>query len=264
MQDVELGILKEIDRICKENNIKFFSSGGTFLGSVRHKGFIPWDNDVDIGMYRDEYEKFIEIAPKKINEPYEVHTYRNCESHHYYMAHVVDTRYAVRRIGSIDQRVENIWVDVFPYDGFPNNPFVRNLHYIRLDFCRFMFHLAWFETVNITRKDRKLLQKVMINALRKTYKSFRPSKTKWRERIDLLLKKNDFKDCNYIANYIGIKGRKEIFPKYIFEDLKEYAFEDMKLLAPVDAEYVLSQLYGDYMSIPSKAERQCHPVEIIN
>ncbi|WP_081646651.1 LicD family protein [Butyrivibrio sp. AD3002] len=263
MQDIELGILKEIDRVCKTEGIMYFVSGGTFLGAVRHNGFIPWDNDVDIGMFRDDYERFLKIAQDKFKEPYKLHTYTNYKEHHYYMSHVVDSRYSVRRLGSADKRVENIWVDVFPYDGLPNNVFIRNIHYFRLTFCRVMFHLAYFETVDRTRSDRTLVEMIAISICEFVSKWIRPNKKKWRERIDKLLKKYPLQQSNFIVNFIGVKRKKEIFSKEVFTNLVEYCFEGMTVLAPRDYDHVLSQLYGDYMTEPDDKDKATHPVEIV-
>ena len=263
MQEVELGILKEIDRICKEEGITYFASGGTFLGAVRHKGFIPWDNDIDIGMYRDDYERFLRIAENRLPEPYALHTYDNCSKHHYYMSHVVDTRYSVRRMGRADKREENIWVDVFPYDGLPNSHLIRTIHYWRLTISRVLFHLAYFETVDRSRSDRSAIEYLLIEVCSVMQRWLHPSKTKWRKRIDTLLKKYPLANSDYIVNFIGIKRKKEIFPKEIFMNLIEYSFEDMKVLAPRDYDKVLGQLYGDYMVEPDEKGKATHPVELV-
>ena len=70
VQLTQLEIAKEIHRVCEENDIRYFLSDGTFLGAVRHQGFIPWDDDMDIGMLREDYEKFCRIAPQKLGEKY--------------------------------------------------------------------------------------------------------------------------------------------------------------------------------------------------
>ncbi len=263
MQDVELGILKEIDKVCKEEGITYFVSGGTFLGAVRHEGFIPWDNDIDIGMYRDDYERFLDVAQERLSEPYILNTYKNCSKHHYYMSHVVDSRYSVRRMGSADKREENIWVDIFPYDGLPNIFLIRTIHYWRLTFCRVMFHLAYFETIDRSRSDRTKIEMVAIRICELISKWFRPNKEKWRTKIDLLLKKYPLSNSNYIVNFIGVKRKKEIFPKETFMDLSEYCFEGMKVLAPKDYDLVLGQLYGNYMVEPDEKDKVTHPVELV-
>ena len=132
LQEKELDMVKEFLKICEKHNLKYFMAGGTFLGAVRHKGFIPWDDDVDLGMYRDDYEKFLDIAKRELPYPYEVHTYRNCKEHHYYFSHIIDVRYKVRRMGSLDKREEYVWIDIFPYDGLPKGKIKPLLIYVKI------------------------------------------------------------------------------------------------------------------------------------
>lgn len=153
LQEKELDMVKEFLKICEKHNLKYFMAGGTFLGAVRHKGFIPWDDDVDLGMYRDDYEKFLDIAKRELPYPYEVHTYRNCKEHHYYFSHIIDVRYKVRRMGSLDKREEYVWIDIFPYDGLPKG---------RLSLCSSMSDFFFIDFVIIWLTLIKLILQEMI------------------------------------------------------------------------------------------------------
>ena len=148
LQEKEIDMVKKLVQICEKYDLKYFMAGGTFLGAVRHKGFIPWDDDIDLGMYRGDYERFLKIAEKELEFPYKIQTYQNCAAHHYYFSHIVDMRYKVRRLGSLDKREEYIWIDIFPYDGLPDG--VRGkLIYLQLLFYRFCYHMAYLSLIHI-------------------------------------------------------------------------------------------------------------------
>lgn len=263
LQCLELDMVKEFVRICTKYNLNYFMAGGTFLGAVRHKGFIPWDDDVDIGMYRNDYEKFLRIAETELNVPYKIQTYQNTDSHHYYFSHIVDTRYKVRRLGSLDKREEYVWIDIFPYDGLPNG-IKGNLFYLRLLFCRFCYHMANFDKINIARTDRATWQKVALKLLFVFHRLCKFDKNKWIDKIDTLLKSNDLQNCDRVMSFMGVKLQKEIFPRSVYDDLIEYTFEDINLKGPEDSNTVLRQMYGEYMKLPPENQRKSHPLEILD
>ncbi len=263
LQKAELDMLVEFVRICDKCHLKYFMAGGTFLGAVRHKGFIPWDDDVDIGMYRKDYEKFLEIAEKELTYPYKIQTYKNCKSHHYYFSHIVDTRYKVRRLGSIDKREEYVWIDIFPYDGLPRGFFKEIITYLRLLFYRFCYHMANYDKINMERKDRAVWQKALLKLLFLLQKIIHFDKEKWINKIDKNLRSIDLEESDKIMSFMGVKLSKEIFPKEIYMSLKKYKFENLLLWGPQDYDYVLKQLYGNYMTLPPKENRILHPMQIV-
>ena len=264
LQQIELAILKEIDRVCREHEITYFLVGGSMLGAIRHKGFIPWDDDIDIGMCREDYDRFIAVAEKEMNSPYAIHTYENNEQHHYYFAHAVDTRYQVRRLGSNDRRVEDVWVDIFPVDGFPSNKIVGAAHYLGLNFDRFMYHLAYFDQVQIGRADRPAWQRMVLKGLNAIHGVIQPDKQKWRNKIDSGLKKYSPLCHDTSFNFIGHRLTKEFFPSEVFLDTAEYPFEDMLVKGPKDYATYLSGLFGaEYMTPPSEDKRKSHPMELL-
>ena len=105
-----LNIFKEIKPFLENNGIPYYLLGGSLLGAVRHKGFIPWDDDIDIGIVRDDYERFLESVSRNLPDHLELRSYRDESDHHYYFSRVVDKRYLMSREGSIVSRKENIWV----------------------------------------------------------------------------------------------------------------------------------------------------------
>lgn len=126
LQLVELGILKDIDQVCRANRITYFLDSGTALGAVRHGGFIPWDDDIDIGMPRDDYERFLEVAPTVLGEKYEVSDPRDNPHQAALFAKVMlkGTRFATEETmeAGFDQ---GVFVDVFPYDVLSANPVIE-------------------------------------------------------------------------------------------------------------------------------------------
>ena len=127
VRSVQLEIAKEIRRVCEENDISCFLAHGTFLGAVRHKGFIPWDDDMDMGMLRSEYEKFCRIAPSKLKPEYCLQTWYTEPNYALPFAKVMK-RNTVYLENKKTRRLQNngIYVDIFPYDYAPEDSFQRN------------------------------------------------------------------------------------------------------------------------------------------
>lgn len=116
-QEYILSVLNSVIKATNEMNVKCYMQGGTMLGAIRHGGFIPWDDDVDLGIMRNEYEIFLKNVKKYLPGNLELRTYWDESDHHYYFARIVDKRYLIKRMGSAEIRYENVWVDIFPLDG---------------------------------------------------------------------------------------------------------------------------------------------------
>lgn len=264
LQLTELEILKEVVRICKEENIKYYLMGGTFLGAVRHKGFIPWDDDIDISMSRKDYDKFFEIAPKKLKNQYIYKNFKKDNENTIYFSRVEDSSVKIEDTSAINTRTRSAWIDIFPLDGMPNNIIMRQLHKIRLLYRRLILQYSQFSIiVNQDLPNRPLHEKILIkigNVL-KVEKHLDTKKSM--KKLDKALRKYDYDKSKYVVNFMGAYKFKEMFKKEIYNNTAEYDFENQKLIAPKEYHIVLSQMYGDYMKIPPEHQQNKHHSKVI-
>ena len=260
-----LHVLREVTRVLEDLNIPYFMQGGTMLGAIRHDGFIPWDDDVDLGIPRADYDRLLKEVSARLPENLELRTYDDETDHHYYFARIVDKRYQIRRMGSIEERLENIWVDLFPLDGMPNGCISRQWHKMRLLMTRLKFHLSCFEKVNIKRPGRPLVERMIIRVAMVTRVGKWWNTRKQLDKMDRLLKKYPPEKSEYLVNFTGQTSFRfnEMFKKEIYGQGKEYPFEDMVLVGPEQYDAYLKSLYGDYMTPPKEADRNAHAAELV-
>ena len=259
-----LNMLKQLVSIFNENHIKYYMIGGTILGAVRHKGYIPWDDDIDLAIPRYDYDHFLKIAKDILPESLTLRTYYDNSYHHYYFARVVDTRYRILRQGSLKDREEELWIDLFPLDGLPRNPIIRNIHKARLLRLKLLYHFATFDKVNLMRPNRPLYQRAIIRAYMlwpfKIKKGYKPIL----DKIDTLLKKASIDRSDYYMEFMGSSiPFRETCTKKQYGKGKLYEFEDTKFVGPLDAKFYLKHVYGDYMTLPPKDKRNYHAAKFI-
>ncbi len=260
-----LHVTREVVRVLDELKIPYYMQGGTMLGAIRHGGFIPWDDDVDLGIPRDDYERMLTVISNHLPENLELRTYQDATSHHYYFARIVDKRYQIRRMGSLEERLENIWVDLFPLDGMPNGAIARQWHKLRLLNTRLKYHLSCFEKVNIKRPGRPFVERAIIRVaiITRVGKWFKTEKQL--AKLDRLLKKYPLEKSEYIVNFMGQTNYKfnEMFKKEVYGKTAMYPFEDMMLAGPEQFDAYLKSLYGDYMTPPKESDRNAHAAELV-
>lgn len=239
----------EFDRICRENNIPYYMLGGTMLGAVRHKGFIPWDDDMDFGIPRPFFNKFLSIAFNELQKPYK-------------FLYVNNSDYAVLGIGKISDLSTEIKddftiktkerlgvnIDIFPLDFADSNTncFSRNWFVRKL----FRFQKLLF----IAPEQRPFHTKLLALLCQKIFRFRKESIVNY---LSNFLSKPVNHPTHY-ANYFGAWGYKEIVPLEVFGEPKLYSFEKVELYGVNRYDEYLKQLYGDYMKIPPEGRRHTH------
>lgn len=263
LQLEELEILKFIKSFCEKNNIRFYMQGGTFLGAIRHKGFIPWDDDADIGIPRKDYERFVELMKTNDDDRYEITTYKDENSDYNYICKVHSKKIMVKETNYSNDRTYGIWVDVFPLDGMPNNRIIRKIHKYRLLYHRAMWKLSDESNISKSNNRKSFIDKVIIflGTKLKIGKIFNKKKEIF--KINKLLKKFDYDKSINVVNFMGAYKFREMFNRRIYDEKSNYEFENIQLPGPKDYDFYLTQMYGDYMTPPKKELQDVHSLEIV-
>ena len=258
VHQANLAILKEIDRICREEGIQYMLDAGTLIGAVRHKGFIPWDDDADVAFIRDNYTKFIRAAKKKLPagmtllEPKDL---RNGTAFYDFTARICydnsSTHEDSGEMQFYEGKLNHLWVDLFTIDELPENKisaaFTKLLH-------TGIYGLAMGHRYHLDFSKYSLPNKIFVGGLSAVGKLI---PMKWIRRMQFCAAVKDKKGTSSLCYYSNYQ------PDYLYVTLKkewcsqtvDMEFEGEMLMVPAGWEQVLTCVYGDYMTPPPKEKQ---------
>lgn len=250
LKQIQLGVLDAVVAFCTEHNLRYFLGYGTLLGAVRHKGYIPWDDDIDIMMPRKDYGYLLEHF-NVFNANYKV------KNHH------LDKRYPISFAKVFDKRtvlLENVRrkfdigvnIDIFPLDGLPDNKeeAVRHLNRILN-----LYKIYAIKSLTLSKK-RGWYKNFLIVLCR--IPTFFISYQCINNKIEVLSLLFDYEQSGCIANCAAPYGTNEIMDKHIFSSSEELVFESKKYTVPHGWHEYLTKLYGDYMQFPPESQQVTH------
>lgn len=267
IQMVALSVLKEFDQICKTQGYTYFAIGGTCIGAIRHKGFIPWDDDVDVAMPIDDYYKFLDYCRKNLKKPYGIIDPQNIR-HYFSFYHKMqdcNTTFVEEFAKDYPDRYAGVYIDIFPVSGLPKDEMERKRVINRNEYLkkinyklRFSFRdmnsakgkLAWLLAIPLrcypfhwaTDKQHELIKKFPINTSDKVW-------FPWRD----------------IPGTPGSDTYKNLFYYEDFSETIQVPFENITIMVPKGYDRYLKMDFGDYMKVPPENKRiPGHPKALVD
>ena len=241
-----LGNLMAVDKVCREHGLQYYIYNGTMLGAVRHKGFIPWDDDLDIAMPREDYETFITHANEWLPEPYEFVSYETDSSYPLPFGKVQDASTTLIERPHLPY-LGGLYIDVFPLDGVPDNALRHRLHLLRYEVLKKLVYMAYRDPYRHGRGPSCWLPLLC----RKIIGQQRLQRVTRR-----LLRKYPFSESNKVCVFDdGFKG---IVDKQVLGLPTPVVFESHEVMGVEHAHEYLTHMYGDYMAIPPHDDQKQH------
>jgi lipopolysaccharide cholinephosphotransferase len=263
IQQSELNILKEFIRICENHKFKYFLAEGTLLGAIRHSGMIPWDDDIDVALFRSDYERFLSVVDGELGSDYQCLSYRKQKNVKDYLTKLIDKRHFVKTAYKSKEERINIWIDIFVIDGIPKNNLLRIFHKYRLLYRKMLLMYSDLEHFVIKRFTRPLYEKMLIR-LGKIIKAENLFSTgRQLVKMDNCMKSCSVASTNNTISFMSEYKFKTEFPLHYYGDGRIVAFEDFKARIPDYAEKMLESIYGEYNQLPPVEDRYKHKLTLM-
>jgi lipopolysaccharide cholinephosphotransferase len=249
MRDIQFSILKKIDAFCKMHDLTYYLTHGTLIGAVRHQGFIPWDDDIDIAMPRKDYEKFVaEFTDEKVSL-YSLRTVSTCR---YPYTKAFDTQTQVFE-GSFKHISEyGVNIDIFPYDYAPDDALRRKKLLRKVRFWQMVLKVKLSRVSSIMT-----LKQNLIIAPGRILLCFISAST-LAKRIDRIARSLEDVPTGKMGNLVWGYGEREIIDTSDLLETKQMVFEEFNASVPVGYDKLLTSMYGDYMALPPKENQITH------
>ena len=249
-QQVGMKILKYLIEVCEEHDLTYFMYGGSLIGVVRHQGYIPWDDDVDVIMFREDFEKLNKILEKNIDNKFRFMNVLNEKTYHHTWGRLMlkNTIFKEWWSDQVDY-TPNIYIDIFILDNVPNNKFKRFVHRWKSYFLNMLTFYSYIKYENDS-KIKKIIQRTIYHTIKILHISPESIKKKCVKSFTQYQYENCDEVCDFPSSDImPISFKTDWFP------LKKGKFEDIEVNIPNNYDKILKLEYGEYMELPPEESR---------
>ncbi|MGN0177624.1 MAG: phosphorylcholine transferase LicD [Methanobrevibacter sp.] len=260
LQSLELMILKDFIKICEENDLTYYMYAGSLLGAIRHNGFIPWDDDLDVIMFRDDFEKFKKIFNSP-NDKYKLLSIETEKDYFHLLSKLMlnNTKFEEKWVNQVDFNI-GINIDIFVLDDLSDNKLKRSFQLKK----SFLYNKLLIMS-KIKLDDLPFITKVITHVGYHILNLFRIKPSTINKKCLSFLKKYKNPNAEYVFDISANANEyPQIFRKSDFESIKRIKFEDIEVNVPANYDYILKSLYGDYMQLPPKEDRYNHITETLD
>jgi lipopolysaccharide cholinephosphotransferase len=253
-REIQLNILANFVNFCETHKLRYFLDGGSLLGAIRHNGYIPWDDDIDVGMPRSDYEKLREIAKQGINEYLFIEEPKDSI---YPMIKIVDCRTILIEFPKTIKNKTSVYIDIFPKDGLPKSLFLSKIlcktvkFYVLWNWFNKVSIYKWRKNQNIIKKIASLIGQKIVNERNKNFPL---------NHLQKKAQKYSFDESIYCSTIIA-GGMANRVKTNLLNTYEKHQFENLLINIPIGWDEYLTKLYGQYMNIPNKEKQVMHDNE---
>ena len=263
VQELTLNTLNTFIKFCKDHELRYYFTGGALIGVMRHKGFIPWDDDIDIGMPRKDFDLFHDLLNKEMPDGFGICNRYTDTDWHFAMSQFIDLQSEIEINLAEKPRKAHIWIDIFPLDGLPNNDVIRWLKVKYILIHRYLVQIAFISTQVDSRRQRMFIEQVVLKMCKIISVGKLVDTRKVLDHLEYVLRKNDFDKSQWCGNMLGRYREREVVLTKWFGTPQKGRFEGELVNVPQNSDAILKKLYGNYMELPPEENRIAHGVKVI-
>ena len=258
LQAKQLDILKAFIRVCEKHNLEYFLVYGTALGAIRHKGFIPWDDDIDVGMPRADYEKYIQLQSEYEGTPYFIQTFKSDPCYIYNYAKLRDSSTTFLENAFKNHRInQGVFIDVFPVDGMSREEGDREKIGKKNKFIWRQVYFSYLPALRRKVHKRTWFKDILLNIVAGLFYVFDIAHYR-NKRVERFVRQVPLEEAKMAGIMFGFTWRINCMPAEIFRETIKVPFEDIEVKVVKDYDRYLTLLYKDYMKFPPKEQQVGH------